>query len=253
MRKTAIFSLFILMSAGLMAQSGDTNQFRPSKGNFSVEVNFRPFSTESPIGIDGFRGRYFLGNKLAIRTGFNIGYKKRHNEQPETMNGSIYYTTTDEKYTILGLNTGIEYHFYNSKRFSPYIGLIIGYENETSSSSYEDLNSGSGSGITIDKTDITNAWMETSLIQYYDGYYGILTQMVQRGYSKLSANAVVGADFYLFRHFYMGLELGVGYNTLFYKEVTFNVNGVFKMKYPNASDSNIGLNLNNAIRVGFWF
>jgi hypothetical protein len=252
MKKTALSALFLIMCLGLTAQDEQVKQFRPSKNNFTVEVNFNPFNSATPIFINGFRGRYFLNDKIAIRTGFNIDYTKKHAEVPETYSGAIYYSTTDESYTTLGVSTGFEYHFLKTKRFSPYFGLIVGYENKTSSSTYNNVNS-DYPDYTVDVTDIKNAWQQTYLIEYGGGYYQVVTDISERGYSKLSANVVMGADFYPFQHFYLGLELGFGYNAIFYKEAIYNLNGVFEKKYPKANDSNVGINVNNAIRVGYWF
>jgi hypothetical protein len=254
MKKTTFLAIFLIICLGSMAQEEKTIQYRPAKKNFTVEVNFKPFNAETPITIDGFRGRLFLGNKIAIRAGFNFDYKKKYNETPVKENNTLYYNTADERYTVLGLTTGIEYHFLNSKRFSPYIGFIIGYENKTSKSEYNEVNYyGYPSDYRMDKTEIKNSWYETYIVYDGSGYYSLVTQLSERGYSRFSGNVVLGPDFYLFPHFYMGLELGAGYNALVYKAAEVDINGVFDKKYPKSTETSVGINLNNAIRVGFWF
>jgi hypothetical protein len=238
----------MLMCAGfaLMAQDEAGNPFKPSKHNFSVEVNFKPFSSENPISIDGFRGRLFLNNKLAIRLGCNFATKKVYEETPVEYNNTTYYNSNDEKYTVAGVSTGAEYHFLDSKRFSPYVGLIVGYENKTSKAVYEDAQADYTGGtytVKIVTTEFKNAW----------NYYGTQTGFLERGYSKISCNAVLGADFYLMKHLYMGIELGLGYNALIYKEIEINVDGVLETKYPKAKENGFAISVNNAIRLGFWF
>jgi hypothetical protein len=132
-------------------------------------------------------------------------------QTPETISGAVYYSSTDEHYTTLGISTGLEYHFLKTKRFSPYCGLIVRYENKTSGSTYDDVNI-SSSLPTIDHYEITNAWM-TTYIQYSGSYYSIVRKLLEQGYLKVNINAVLGADFYIFPNFYLGLELGIGYNT----------------------------------------
>jgi hypothetical protein len=77
--------------------------------------------------------------------------------------------------------------------------------------------------------------------------------MSQRGYNSLKVNAVLGADVYIIKHLYMGVELGLGVNSIKYKEVVIKKDGNFDKKYPEATDFGFGLNFNNAIRLGFWF
>lgn len=252
MKKTTILIFFVGLCLGTMAQDDQAKQFRPSKNNITLEVNVNPFSSGKSIFINGFRGRLFLNNKLAIRTGFNVDYRKTHNEMPEPHNNVIYYNTSDESYTTLGLNTGVEYHFLKTAWFSPYFGIIVGYENKTSKSTYNEVNYDYTS-YTMDKTEIQNGWNLSYLIDLGGGYYQTVTGLTERGYSKLSANAVMGADFYPCSHLYLGLEIGLGYNAILYKVADVKVNGVFDKKYPKATENTIGINFNNAIRVGFWF
>jgi hypothetical protein len=249
--KAALLILLLAAWQGLAAQDENQEPFRPSRNNFTVEVNFKPFNAENPVFIDGFRGRFFLNDKLAIRTGVNVEYRKIYNETPETHDNVVYYNSTDQRSTTLGVTTGIEYHFLKTKRFSPYGGIIVGYENRSSKGTYQNVDY-SYNGYVIDKTDLTNAWYETVYIES-GGYYITTQVLAQRGYSKLSANAVLGADFYILRHVYLGIELGFGYNAYFYKEVDVKVNGVFYQKYPKANESSVGFNVNNALRLGFWF
>jgi hypothetical protein len=39
----------------------------------------------------------------------------------------------------------------------------------------------------------------------------------------------------------------------FYKEINIELNGVLEQTVPKSTASNIGLNWNDAIRLGFWF
>ncbi len=246
MKTISICVLFMLAGITVMAQGETPNQFRPSKNNFSVEVNFKPFNANTPISIDGFKGRLFLGNKLAIRLGCNFATRKIYQETPIEYNNTTYFNSDDERYTVLGVSSGVEYHFLKTQRFSPYAGLILGYENKTSKAVYEDVepyNYGGTYTYKMITTESKNAWMLNST----QGYYS------ERGYSKLSVNAVLGADFYLMKHLYMGIELGVGYNALLYKEIEITVDGSLDTKIPKGSENDFGINVNNAIRLGFWF
>jgi len=246
-RTTVLWVLLLFAGFTMMAQDETTNPFRPSKNNLSVEVNFKPFSSDAPISIDGLRGRLFLGNKIAIRLGCNFATKKLYHETPVEYNNTTYYNTDEEKYTVLGLSTGVEYHFLNSKRFSPYVGAIVGYENKTSKAIYEDIDpeyTGGAYSYKMTRTEVKNAWNQ---------FTGTESYFEQRGYSSIACNFVLGADIYIMKHLYMGLELGIGYNALFYKNIEVTTDGILDRKIPKAKETGIGVNVNNAIRLGFWF
>lgn len=258
MKTITIFGLFLVMSLGLIAQDSTNLSFTPGKNNFTFELNFTPFNPDAPIDISGFNSRLFLSDKMALRLGFNYDHKMNFEEYPyESSTGAVYFESNDEKFTTLGFTAGFEYHFINSKRVSPYIGVSFGYENKTSEGLYEDLNidyTGSGYEYTIVTTETTNIWRDLVLI--YDeenGYYYNISNYVERGYHKLNGFIVLGADVYIVRHFYMGVELGFGMNALTYKEVDVKIDDIAEPTLPKAKQNSVGLNVNNAIRLGFWF
>jgi hypothetical protein len=252
------FVILFLVVSGIVgiAQEDKSGSFIPSKNNFSFEVNFTPFNADAPIDISGFNSRLFLTDKLALRMGFNFDMGKNYEEMPYETSDALYYESTEESYTTIGVNTGIEYHFLDSKRVSPYIGAIIGFEDMTSKSVYKELYSAyNGMEYTylIRTTEAENMWLDEVI--YYDpetGYY-IFEEMSHRGYLKISGMAVLGADVYIVKHFYMGVELGLGINATTYKEITVTIDGDPEPGIPKAKETNFGLNVNNAIRLGFWF
>ena len=246
MKTITFWVLFLFAGSLVMAQHDTISRLRPSKNNVSVEVNFIPFSSDAPISIDGFRGRFFLNDKLAIRVGCNIATKKTYRELPTIYGSNTYLNSYDERYTTLGVTSGVEYHFLKSRRFSPYAGIVIGYENKTSRGVYNNatmVGSGSTYSYAMVKTEVANAWEVSS----GSGGYA------ERGYSSFSGNLVLGADFYIIKHLYFGLELGIGYTSLVNKEIVVNVDGSLSTKVPKATESDFGINVNNAIRLGFWF
>nr|NQU92353.1 outer membrane beta-barrel protein [Bacteroidota bacterium] len=260
MKTKLFFFLLFLLSVSLMAQTEEqADKINPQKGNFAIELDFLPFSDNGPIDLKAFRGRVFLKENFALRTGFNFDYKKSTDEIPRTFmvdGNSIMLMDKEEKsYTILGVDLGLEYHLLDSKRVSPYVGIEIGYENKASKYS-DEVNHVDYYPYTHDivKTEIENAW-KTLSVMYYDqwGQPYFSKTIGERAYSSFKVNLVAGADVYLFKHLYMGVELGLGMDLKKYKEATIKADGVLTSKYPEIKDNNIGLNFNNAIRLGFWF
>lgn len=240
-----------------IAQDENEKMLRPAKNNFSFEVDFMPFNLDKPIVLNSFRGRYFFSEKLALKIGFNFENVKNVYETPaNTPDDIMLFNESEEKFNVMGLQTGIEYHFLNSRKLSPYVGIDIGFENKTSCASYKDY--------TIDyyyyddyevittTTEISNAW-ETS---YYIDQWGNLVYINdgnERAYTSYGVNLLLGADIYIIKHLYLGFEIGLGAYIYKYKEIEVKVDEKVEQIYPESTANNYGLNVNNAIRLGVWF
>lgn len=258
--KLKIFLLSTIFLFSFLSNAQEDSQkktVKPSKGNFSFELDFLPFSSNGPINLNAFRGRYFINDKLALNVNVNFDFKKYHDERPVSYQNALVFNTDDGKYSVFGLGTGLEYHFLNAHRISPYIGVNIAYEIKRSK--YEGIENHyqtyPNTGILVEtKTEIENSWRVYDIVGYNTSgypYYGYI--MEERAYNSIKANIVLGADVYLIKHLYMGVELGLGVNSLKYKEVVVKEDGNFDIKYPETTDLTFGLIFNNAVRLGFWF
>lgn len=242
-----------------LAQDENGKMLRPVKNNFSFEVDFAPFNFEKPIILNSFRGRYFFSEQLALKIGFNFENQKNVFETPaNTPDDIMLFDENEEKFTVLGFQTGLEYHFLKSKRISPYVGFDIGFENKTSCANYKDYSVDNyyyeDYEIVTTTTDITNAW-ETSVNYYIDQWGNIhyIYDVTERAYTSYGFNVVLGTDIYIIKHLYLGFELGLGFNQYKYKEIEVKVNEVIENIYPESTENKFGLNVNNAIRLGVWF
>ncbi len=255
--KTLLLLLVLISSIVVNAQDEkQNNTITPSKGSFSFEVDFLPFSSDGPINLNAFRGRYFLNDKFAVNLNFNFDSKKIHHETPNSYQNNLVFDSEDGRYNVFGIGTGIEYHFLPDSRISPYAGVNFTYEMK--SSNYESLNHiyGSYPDYTMAevKTEIENAWAGTTIMGYDQYGNPIFSyESTERAYNSIKANVVLGADIYIVKHLYMGFELGLGINNIKYKEVIIKEEGNLESKYPEAKDFTFGLNFNNAIRLGVWF
>ena len=257
--KKFIFSI-LLSSLIIFAftQEDLSNSLKPQQGNFSFEVNFTPFNLGEPIDISGFRGRVFVDENLALRTGISFSNIKNEFETPaNTGDDVILFDKTLEKATVFGINLGLEYHFLKSKRISPFAGFLIGYENKNSSAEYEEyyqdyIYPEPDMTYNLRTTEYDNAWRG---IEYYNNQGFPYTDYIatERAYSMFSFNAVLGTDVYIVKHLYMGFEIGFGYDNLKYKEVEVKIDGQLEEKYPEGKENLTSFKVNNAIRLGVWF
>lgn len=206
-----------------------SQEFRPVGGNFTAETQFRPFNA-SPISLDYLRGRYFISDDMAIRTGLNI-YMKTDKSTPENATGG---NDEDKKSTTMfGLYPGIEKHFGDLPKLSPYIGveLIIGMK--TSKEVYTDK-----SGTSNAETTSKGAWIDGS----------------ERGNFTLGLNLLIGTDFYFSENIYMGMEMGFGFQNVSNSKIEVEGTGQPTVTVSKKdSQMEIGINYVPAIRLGYAF
>lgn len=226
MKKVALITAAFVLLAIASAKAQEQETLKPATGEFTVEVEFRPLSA-SPVNLNYFRGRDFTADDLAIRTGGNIYYKQLKDEPNDGRDES-------KKSTLLfGIYPGFEKHFGDMKRLSPYIGGELGIAIKTSKDTYTN-NSGGSQYEIVSK----GAWSDGS----------------ERGYFTLGLNFLIGADYYISKKLFMGVEMGFGLQTITNSEVTEEETG-----YPDETISEksnameIGVNFNSAIRLGYAF
>ncbi len=171
-------------------------------GEKNLEVNFSPLSAK-PIEINGIRFRMFNSESSAIRVGFGINGDKTTDviKQPyfQTTTGTdsiakseLYSTTKNFGFSI---RPGYEMHFAGTDRLSPYVGVELIFSMDRSSYREE-----YHSGNTADtEAPAKAAEWSTWTIERKDGS------------RTFGLNAVAGADFYFADNFYLGVELGLGF------------------------------------------
>jgi hypothetical protein len=219
----AVLTIVICASTFVLAQ-----EFKPVAGDVSVEVNFTPLGN-SPIGMNYLKGRYFLADDIAFRLGIDLGMKSNKSEPINTTNSNV----TDEfseSYFRFGLFPGIEKHFGNYERFSPYIGAELGFVTKSAKTEYVDNENNT-------TYEIKGEWFDGS----------------NRGFTSIGINVLAGADFYFTPRMYLGAEIGFGFKTISWGEVEETVGTTTEKTSIKESSTEIGFNYNPAIRLGFFF
>lgn len=254
--KVLLVSALMLVSCMLFSQE---NSLKPGGGDISFEVSFYPNDPFSPINMEYLRGRFFLSNNIAVRLGIDYSTKSTQEESENIAyeysygNQVIAYQAPndvfEQSFTVIGFHPGIEYHFLTeNKRISPYFGGEIYFSRKFSSAKITDYN-------ISEDYDYNSGGYIYSHTEYEYEYENSWTYGSERAYSLLGLNAIIGTDVYLTKHFFMGIEFGLGYQMVKNlevkeKNITRNTDIVID---PENKQSNIGLYINNAIRLGFWF
>lgn len=218
--------------AGAISASAQ-DSFKPEAGDFSLELNYTPgilSGNNSSAGFKlpeyGVKGRLFVGDRFAVK--LNLGFSTNStNDKTYITNPDNSVTTTEDisGRTSFSIMPGIEYHFGNYKRVSPYVGAAVGINvgNRVS----RDV-TGNVSSKTVSPT------------------FGFAVQ------------AAAGVDVYICKGLYAGLEMGLGYGldkTGRGKTSSVDNTGATTESQGNSDSitSSFGFFATPSIRVGWFF
>lgn len=220
----------ILLSAALLATTFSSamaqDEFKPQAGHATTEFSLLTNGLDDLLSLNErtvmstkvLKGRYFLKDNLALRASLGLR-ATRNSSKNESAN-----TESISKGTTFTLGLGAEHHFGGTDRLSPYVGaeVFIG----TGSSSNKEITSAA--------TTLTKA--PASFL--------------------VGADLVLGADYYISRHLFLGAEAGLTLdNTSTGKRsTTFTPAGGSAVSQDDASTSKAGnINMKAGIKIGFVF
>lgn len=202
-------------------QSADLS-YKAHAKNLTAEVNFNPFSS-APISINYFRLRTFINDRSAVRMGFSIS--ARNQKQIENVTQSSFE---------ISLRPGYEHHFQGTERLSPFVGFDV--DITIKSSSFSDDREVATRGPI---KSVSGAWDSNG---------------TERGFTRFGANFLVGADYYVVKRLYLGLEFGYGFQLVNSSDITVTpFSGTAGQPLKGGSTFQLGPNFNSSLRLGFVF
>jgi len=217
---TSVFVLFVFV--GFSQDSLKTLSYKPNAKSFTAEVNFNPFSS-SPISINYLRFRTFVNERQAFRFGVSIGLR----------NQKAIENVTQSSFEI-SLRPGYEWHFAGTERLSPFVGLDADVTIKSSSFS-DDRDPGTRGVI----KSVSGAWDPNG---------------TERGFTRFGANFLMGADYYIVKRLYLGLEIGYGFQLVNSSDISVTpVSGTPPQPNKGGSTFQLGSNFNSSLRLGFVF
>lgn len=171
-----------MICLSVLAMSSTMFAQKQESGSQTIEMEFAPLGSE-PLKINSFRYRYFTSDNIALRASLFVGGKGT------TTYGELEEGATQTKSKNSNLDftfrPGIEKHFDGTDKLSPYVGgeLYLGLET------------------TKDKAE-SNWSSDPKKIQ---------TETTKTSKSTFGLNALMGVDYYVTDHLYLGAELGFGF------------------------------------------
>ncbi|MDR0803040.1 outer membrane beta-barrel protein [Fluviicola sp.] len=245
MKKLSLLLGGVILSTAVMAQKPTEGAPMSLEGTISGLANFgfnnssvtnlngtTNGNTTASIVTPGLRFRYFVTDNIAVRLslGFNSAKRTENFYQNENDNsgGSGTYVT---KLGTTTIGIGAEYHFKGTGRLSPYAGL--------------DINFGMGKFSTDGKQTDGNTWVSADYAE----------KSVQKT-GGFGIGLVGGTDYYFVENFYLGVELGLGFNSYTMKAGTSSVTiaGVTaEVKGNEMKQSGFANNVFGQFRLGWRF
>lgn len=245
MKKLSLLLGGMILTTAVMAQKPTEGAPMSLEGNVaglaafgfanSSATNLNPTTnagTTPSIVAPGLRFRYFATENIAIRLSLGFSSNKTTNNfyenEVDNSGGAGTYVTRMGTTTI---GIGGEYHFKGTEKLSPYAGL--------------DINFGMGK--------------MTAEGEQTDGTAWIAADYSEKGEQKTAGfgvGLVAGTDYYFAENFYLGVELGLGFNSYTMKEGSFSttVAGVTTEVTGNEmKQSGFSNNVMGMFRLGWRF
>lgn len=218
---TFAISLFVI--ASLRAQD-DEGGMLPNSG-VAVEFNAAPFSA-APINLNNLKVRYFMGSNMVARVGFNLGMDNSKNEIIDATTGDVTSETLNKEFSV-SLSPGVEMHYPATDRLSPFIGgeVIFGMVREKS----ETITTAAGTTTTT------------------------TTVKAPGSSNTLGLNLITGADFYIVKNLYLGVEAGYGLQYVSFPQSETTTGNTTTDGTSKSNNFDLGTNFNARFRLGYVF
>lgn len=228
--KAIAFASIVAIAANAQAQ----NEYAPEQGDFSIELQFNPFSNNyTTFQIDQLRGRWFMTDKDALRFGIGFGVNTDKEIADPDNNSDNWKKNRTGKFSIA---VGYERNIYSYKRVNLYAGASVGFSMQSTCSSTQKVENS-----------------ETYTTKTYN----------KDSFNEFTVNAFTGIDFFVYKGLFLGAELGinVGVKNM---PATYSKGGVNpetqkwsdNYEYNKGSKSNafvLGLRAEPALRLGWQF
>lgn len=240
-----LFTLCFCFNLSSFSQT-DTSGIN-KKDSWIFELNFgRPAESEK-FQFDNIELKYFFNEKIGLKLSARIVNNRNILTDDDNIQNETSKVTVFENAFLYALKTGMEYRIPLHQKVSTYCGFDIFYSQKFSESEYSEFIE-YYNGINI--VSVEGAWSSSGDNYYFSSF------SKERALQSMGAHAVFGSDIYLYHNFFLGFELGFGYEITKYKAVHVDNISYFddsEKNYPSYTNSTIGFNLNNLIRVGIRF
>ncbi|MBR4882373.1 MAG: hypothetical protein IKU18_00705 [Bacteroidales bacterium] len=254
MKKLFLFALACSLFAVGTANAQEENYYGPQKGSWAITVGADPVinfvgnmfngTQRNTLALDGtLAGKYFVGDKFAVRAGVAIMNDKSNafTYNPEDKEYKEVVNTASEGYRFFAFTAGAQYYFRPGKRLQPFVSadLFYGRRNE----------------FTLNKSV---EYTKEDDVAQYDGL-----EKTSSPVNTFGGAANVGIEFFLGKRVSLSGELGLNLSTYTSREVKkyessdpdvtpeYIEEQNFNIK--RSTSTNFGTSLNSNISFNFYF
>lgn len=215
----------------------DYDFLKPHAGNLTAELGLTGGLGNTGLNLNNNAGmlrfRYFVAEDWAIRLGVNITNDvSKMNAYGVGVDAGKEGWVKQRNTTVL-FNIGAEKHFMGTRRLSPYVAADFIIGNKSTHANGENATSGG--------TYLNNYAFESESMNN----------------TTVGFRAVVGADYYIAKNVYLGVEAGLGYTTtkLGETEMTQTLNNVTTTTTNKSAGKTAQFTpgLVTGVRIGFAF
>ena len=222
----------VALAATALVSAQAQSELKPLAGqvttDFTLFANGIFNTTNSPVGsvsnlglnTAALKGRYFLMDNLALRATLGLDNASTTDKNSDPLNEVV------KKSNTFTLGLGIEQHFGGTDRLSPYIGAELA------------IGSVSGSEKTVTKTTTTTTKNAPRFL--------------------FGGTLLLGADYYVAPHVYLGVEAGLDLKTTSLGKgsttiVQNNGNNTVNESKATSSSSEFATGVKAGFKIGFVF
>lgn len=213
-----------LVGALALFSAVSAQEFKPTAGDVTVDLGVAGGLGNTTINLPDqgfgtgamFKARYFKTENIAYRGTLFVGnINETDNSVPNVKEESHFYG--------FGLGFGMERHFTGTERLSPYVGgdVLLGY-----------------SSMNMKSTEIST---------------GDVQELKGPGVFRFGVRGVFGADYYIAKRVFLGVEAGLGLMYESEGDTTFKSTGNADVVTKGGSSFRITPEVVTGIRVGFAF
>lgn len=193
--KKLLLSAVVLMGGVMCAYAEE--DYAPSKGSFSTEIQFNPFSAkDGNVFSNGssisngaiISGTYFVTDKFAVTMDFGLGgTNSKYDVAWDNPDDEDMVTSFKTKYKgTFEIALGAKYYFYNYKRINLYCGAKVAYFHDFAGNK-----------------SVTK-WAYGENVDMYNWN----NQGTANGFGVYAST---GIDFSIYKGLYVGAEINVGF------------------------------------------
>ena len=254
MKKLFLFALACSLFAVGTANAQEENYYGPQKGSWAITVGADPVinfignmfngTQQNTLSLEGtLAGKYFVGDKFAIRAGvaFTNDKSKSFTYDPDDKEYKEVVNTAAKGDRLFAFTLGAQYYFRPGKRLQPFLSadLFYGRQNE----------------YTLNKSF---KYMNDNEVAQYDGLAKISSPV-----NTFGGAANVGVEFFLGKSVSLSGELGLNLSTETYRQVKkydtsdHNVTpeSIKEQNYniKKSTSTTFGTSFNSNIAFNFYF